>query len=217
MRGHYLSIRTYVRLEKGVLDLDGNRTVPSVLGDRLQMAKSAIAPFVRQATLADAAAIASSHIRSWQAGYAEVISEDYLRGLDDDLPLRTLRWQTAILGAESDDTFVLVCEIEGELAGWLTGGPCRDDDHGESPLGEIHGCYVEPAHWRKGAGSALMKDGLERLTRAGYAEAVLWVLADNTRARGFYERHSWRADGGTKMYEVGGDRHPEVRYRRKLA
>ena len=181
------------------------------------MAKSAIAPLVRQAELADAGAIASAHIRSWQAGYAEVISDEYLRSLDDDLPLRTLRWQTAILGAEDEDAFVLVSEIGGDLAGWLTGGPCRDEYHGETPLGEIHGCYVDPAHWRKGAGSALMRDGLDRLTRAGYTKAVLWVLADNTRARDFYERHGWHADGGRKMYEVGGERHLEVRYRRELA
>jgi ribosomal protein S18 acetylase RimI-like enzyme len=180
------------------------------------MAESTIAPVVRQAVLDDAAAIASSHVRSWQAGYAEVISEDYLRRLDDDLPLRTLRWQSAIVAAESDDTFVLVCELDGELAGWLTGGPCRDEDRGETHLGEIHGCYVDPAHWRKGAGSALMRHGLERLARAGYAQAVLWVLADNTRARSFYEQHGWHADGTEKTYALGAESHLEVRYTRKL-
>ena len=181
------------------------------------MAESDIAPVVRQAEVDDAARIASSHVRSWQAGYADVISGDYLQGLDDDLPLRTLRWQTAILGAEAADTFVLVCELEGDLVGWLSGGSCRDGGRGKTSLGEIHGCYVDPAHWREGAGSALMVDGLERLARAGYAQAVLWVLADNSRARSFYEHHGWHADGARKMFEVGGGRYPEVRYRRKLA
>ncbi len=180
------------------------------------MAESVIAPLVRQAELADAAALAVAHIRSWQAGYAEVISDEFLRGLDSELAGRTLHWQTIILAAEAEGHFVLVGELEGELAGWLTGGRCRDAARDER-LGEVHACYVDPAYWRRGVGSALMTAGTERLTRAGYLEAVLWVLADNARARAFYEHHGWRADGTRKTYEVGGGRYPELRYRRELA
>ncbi|MGA3352879.1 MAG: GNAT family N-acetyltransferase [Acidimicrobiales bacterium] len=179
------------------------------------MAKSVIAPVVRQAELADAGALAVAHIRSWQAGYAEVISDEFLRGLDSELAQRTLRWQTIILGAEAENHFVLVGELDGELAGWLTGGNCRDAGR-DKRLGEVYGCYVDPAHWRRGVGSALMAAGIERLVSAGYRQAVLWVLADNPRARAFYERHGWHTDGGRKTYEVGGERYPELRYRRQL-
>ncbi len=171
---------------------------------------------VRQAEMADAGAIASLHVRSWQAGYAGLISSDFLRGLDLDLPQRTTRWQTQILGAEPEGTFVLVGEIEGEVAGWLTGGPCRDEGSDVSLLGEVYGCYVDPGHWRQGVGGALMTAALERLARAGYPEAVLWVLVDNPRARAFYERHGWLSDGARKFFEVAGERYPEVRYRRSL-
>jgi GNAT superfamily N-acetyltransferase len=171
-------------------------------------------PAVRPAELADAGAIATSHIRSWQVGYADVISGEVLSSLDSDLDQRTLRWQTIILGAGPESHFVLVAELEGVLAGFLTGGPCRDP--GQERLGEVHGCYVDPDHWRQGVGSALMAAGIECLQTAGYPQAVLWVLADNPRARGFYERHGWSADGGRKMFEVGDERYPEVRYRRSL-
>ena len=109
---------------------------------------------------------------------------------------------------------MLVGEIDGELAGLLTGSACRDDR--EEPLGEVHGCYVDPAHWRKGVGSALMATAIERLTQAGHSEAVLWVLAGNSRARAFYEAHGWVADGAEKTYDLEGGRYPEVRYRRNL-
>jgi RimJ/RimL family protein N-acetyltransferase len=33
------------------------------------------------------------------------------------------------------------------------------------------------------------------LAEEGYNSAMLWVLADNPRARRFYEREGWRADG----------------------
>jgi len=41
-------------------------------------------------------------------------------------------------------------------------------------------------------------------------------LADNLRARAFYEHHGWLADGARKIYELAGERYPEVRYRRGL-
>lgn len=185
-------------------------------GSPAAMAKSTMAVHVRQADVSDAGAIASSHVRSWQAGYEGLIGSDYLRGLDMDLPQRTTRWQTQIIGASEEDRFVLVGEIGGEVAGWLTGGACRDKGSGGSELGEVHGCYVDPAHWRQGVGSALMVAGLERLSRSGYTRAVLWVLADNPRARAFYERHGWLADGARKYFEVAGERYLEVRYGRCL-
>lgn len=171
---------------------------------------------MRKAELADAGEIASSHVRSWQAGYAGVIPEDFLDSLDSELAARTLRWQTIIAAAGADGTFVLVGELDGELAGWLTGGCCRPQSGEATALGEVHGCYVDPAHWRRGVGSALMAEATRLLVLAGYREAVLWVLEENIRARSFYERHGWRPDGARKDYEIGGALYPELRYRLSL-
>jgi len=180
------------------------------------VAESDMALLVRPARLSDAAEIASAHVRSWQLGYRGVISSEFLDSLDQELAQRTTRWQARILGAETDGSFLLVGEIDGKMAGWLGGGPCRDTGSEESRVGEVYGCYVDPAHWRQGVGSALMTAALEQLAGTAYTQAVLWVLADNPRARTFYEHHGWQADGGQKMYEVAGERHLEVRYRRRL-
>jgi len=189
-----------------------------------------VALLVRRAELADAAAIASSNVRSWQAGYADVISSDFLRDLGRNLPQHTLHWQTLILGGEAEGRFMLVGEVDGEVAGHLSGGAYRGTDAsepprggayrgtdaGEPPPGEVYACYVDPAHWRQGVGSALMACALERLAQAGYSQAALWVLADNVGARAFYEHHGWLADGAHKIYELAGERYPEVRYHRAL-
>jgi GNAT superfamily N-acetyltransferase len=194
------------------------------------MGESAVALLVRRAELADAAAIASSHVRSWQAGYADVISSDFLRDLGRNLPQHTLHWQMLILGGEAEGRFMLVGEVDGEVAGHLSGGAYRGTDAsepprggayrgtdaGEPPPGEVYACYVDPAHWRQGVGSALMAHALERLAQAGYSQAALWVLADNVGARAFYEHHGWLADGAHKIYELAGERYPEVRYHRAL-
>ncbi|MGD1011855.1 MAG: GNAT family N-acetyltransferase [Acidimicrobiales bacterium] len=180
------------------------------------MAQSTITLTVRPAEVADAGDIAASHVRSWQVGYAGVIPDAFLRGLDKDLAKRTLHIQTEILGAEAENRFVLVGEVEGEIVGWLGGGPYRTPAPGGAALGEVYACYVDPVYWCQGVGGALMAAALERLTGAAYREAVLWVLADNPRARTFYEHHGWAADGTSKTYEVAGQRLPEVRYRRAL-
>ena len=46
--------------------------------------------------------------------------------------------------------------------------------------------------------------------------ATLWVLATNERARRFYEREGWRADGLTTHEHVDGELRPTMRYRVEL-
>jgi RimJ/RimL family protein N-acetyltransferase len=43
---------------------------------------------------------------------------------------------------------------------------------------------------------------------------VLWVLEANERARRFYERGGWKADGETRVEAISGQPVPQVRYRR---
>ena len=51
---------------------------------------------------------------------------------------------------------------------------------------------------------------------AGFAEAVLWVLAGNERAQRFYRADGWHADGGRREEVVWGVRADEVRYVRSV-
>ncbi|MCZ9346526.1 GNAT family N-acetyltransferase, partial [Streptomyces sp. TRM76130] len=60
-------------------------------------------------------------------------------------------------------------------------------------------------------------ESVRRCAAARYPRMLLWVLRDNTRARRFYERAGFRADGGAGVFEVDGIPVPEVRYARALA
>ena len=57
----------------------------------------------------------------------------------------------------------------------------------------------------------------KELLRESYADATLYVIEDNPRARRFYEREGWAADGTTKTGEFLGLTVAEIRYRIKLA
>jgi ribosomal protein S18 acetylase RimI-like enzyme len=156
---------------------------------------------VRPARRDDAAAIADVHVRTWQTAYEHVFGAERLAGIDRS------RRETFWAGAIEQGGDVFVAEENGRIAGFVYVGPAGDLDG----VGELYAIYVLPDAWGSGAGSALMSAALEALS--GYSSATLWVLEDNPRARRFYEREGWIADGGRREEEFLGVRVPEVRYR----
>jgi GNAT superfamily N-acetyltransferase len=83
--------------------------------------------------------------------------------------------------------------------------------------GEVFAIYAAPDAWGTGTGRTLMADAVTELARLGYADAVLWVLDANDRARRFYARAGWTADGATMTDGSRGFDLIEVRYRRTLS
>ena len=82
-------------------------------------------------------------------------------------------------------------------------------------VGELYALYLLPAWWSAGVGRALMTSVLDALRGARYRRVVLWVLADNARARRFYERAGFTLDGSTNVLNgLGGVL--EVRYTRDV-
>jgi GNAT superfamily N-acetyltransferase len=167
---------------------------------------------VRRGRPDDAGSIAQVHLGTWQVAYDHVFGGERLAALADQLAAREARWRRRL--GEDGEATTFVAEDEGELVGFASVGPSRDRDAGES--GELYAIYVSPAAWGRGAGRALLAAATEKLTADGYADAILWVLEDNPRARGFYEAAGWRTDGGRKLETHLGLEVPEVRYRRAL-
>jgi len=167
---------------------------------------------VRPAGEADLAAMATVWVAGWQAGYAGVVPAAHLAALDPQF-----RYQQLVAGsgaADAPERYLADCQ--GQVVGFVWLGAWRGAD-ASAELGEIGAIYLDPAHWRQGIGRLLMSRAEQRLTELGYAEGRLWVLADNPRARRFYEAIGWHDDGGRQTYEVGGAVLPEVRYARTMA
>jgi len=61
-----------------------------------------------------------------------------------------------------------------------------------------------------------MGSAVAELTRVGYADAILWVLDANDRARRFYALAGWAQDGASKTDGSRGFDIAEVRYRTAL-
>jgi GNAT superfamily N-acetyltransferase len=162
----------------------------------------------RPATRDDVPAIAAVRIRSWQQAYRGSVPQGYLDALDVDAEAARRE------GRPLDGQHVAVGD--GSVVGWLHVGPYRADEGEDVPgrsCGEVAAIYALPEVWGLGVGRSLLAYGLGELRRLGLAPVLLWVLVANERARRFYERAGFRADGPVVGFEVGGVTLPEMRYR----
>lgn len=169
---------------------------------------------VRPMTADDCEQVAGIRIRGWQHAYRGLVPQSYLDGLDVGADAERHR---ARLLAGDGGVVNLVAEGEGGgLAGWAAFGPHRDGDV-RTDDAELYALYVGPEHIGRGVGRTLMTEAALRCAAAGHRSMYLWVLKENARARRFYERAGFEADGTEEPFEVDGVAVPEVRYVRELA
>jgi len=80
---------------------------------------------------------------------------------------------------------------------------------------ELHRLYVLPDAWGSGVAQRLHDEAVARWRERGDAEAFLWVLEKNRRARRFYERNGWEETG--ERATTPAPPHPvKLRYRLRL-
>jgi GNAT superfamily N-acetyltransferase len=175
---------------------------------------------VRRAEPDDADDLGEVHVRAWQAGYLGMMPAAFLESFS--APERAGWWRRNLSEPSTlGETSVAV--IGSRVVGFAVYGDAReqpeplpDIDAGATPTGELYALNVHPDHWSGGVGSALIADAHAGLTAAGHRNALLWVVRDNARARVFYERRGWSADGVEHVRDLQGATVPEVRYTRTL-
>jgi ribosomal protein S18 acetylase RimI-like enzyme len=165
---------------------------------------------LRRAEPTDNDAVATVHVRSWQAAYRGLLPDVYLDGLNASD--RADRYTFGKMGSDSPLTTVAV---DGQvICGFSTTGLCRVPD--ATDVGEVLGIYVDPDWWDQGVGRMLIRDARDRMAAQGFPEAILWVLVGNEQAERFYRLDGWIPDGQQRVEEVHGIAVDELRYRRAL-
>ncbi len=169
---------------------------------------------VRVAEAADADAICDVHVAAWRAAHRGIVPDHLLDAPRFERDQRA-RWRSWRLPPDSE---VVVVTDDGHVVGFAALGPEREpDDPLGMPRGELYAFYVHPDAWGTGAADVLMDQAEHRLVARGDTMGVLWVLADNPRARRFYERRGWRWTGESAWYERVGDELVEtVEYTHRL-
>lgn len=97
---------------------------------------------------------------------------------------------------EPEGIVVVATGPEGEIVGFASAGPTRDQD--APTQWELYSINVPAAHQGSGVASQLIVAALAQ------RPATLWVIRGNARAGAFYRSHGFRVEGATKIHEGTG-------------
>ncbi|MFI6349210.1 GNAT family N-acetyltransferase [Streptomyces sp. NPDC050560] len=169
-------------------------------------------PQVRPMREEDIDAVSAVRVGGWRAAYRGMVPQTYLDALTVDEDARGRR---EMFAHGSGDVLNLVAEDRGAVVGWAALGTSREADSGPDD-GELLALYAAPDRLRAGTGTALLRHALAAARERSYDALVLWVIAANTGARRFYERHGFAPDGAASDWLVDGTAVPELRYRTRI-
>jgi N-acetylglutamate synthase-like GNAT family acetyltransferase len=155
---------------------------------------------VRDASPADAGAIARVEVRAWQAAYQRSLGQEFLNELS--APLRQGAWETALA---TGDAVVLVEEAGEGVIGVVA-------VHVEEQVAVIDAVYVDPAHWHQGHGRGLLDAAFARVEDRPWDIAQAWLFLHNAIGRAFLAVLGFRMDGAKRKHATGAD---EVRLARQ--
>jgi GNAT superfamily N-acetyltransferase len=161
---------------------------------------------IRQAIMADVAAIARVHVDSWRTTYKGLLPDDYLANLAYEQ--REALWRKILSRPVGQDLVYVAEETPGSIVGFVSGGPERSGD----PVyaGEVYAIYLLERWQGQGIGRRLIITLVRQLVQQGLTSLLIWVMAEN-RSRRFYE-----ALGGRQVRErlemTGGVEHMDVAY-----
>ncbi|MFE0578558.1 GNAT family N-acetyltransferase [Streptomyces sp. NPDC058874] len=169
---------------------------------------------IREMDEGDIEAVSAVRVRGWQAAYAGIVPQAHLDAMtvEDDADQR--RQWFGRPGRRSRD---LVAVGDRGPVGWVCFGPSRSEVSGVTgPVGEVHALYVAPDLIGTGVGRTLLRAAHAAMREQGFESSALWVLQDNHRARRFYARAGYRADGAAQDDVYGDVTLCELRYRRSF-
>lgn len=170
---------------------------------------------IRKAVLDDAENIAIVHTNAWRESYRGIIDQDFL-DTQVSLDIRIKRRIEILQNPEKNHAH-FVAEYDGQIVGFICCGAFRIPDNTpltNPPQGEISAVYLLDSAKRQGIGKKLFKTAVNALIDQNYTTMGIWVLSENTVARGFYH-----AMGGTTQQEddiditIGDRAYQECLYR----
>lgn len=162
---------------------------------------------IRQTTVEDAAIISFIGVASWQAAYRGIIPDSYLDSISVEQREKHLTKSLAV----SANRFA-IAQIDDKDVGMICFYPSHDEMVTEGTW-EVEALYILPQYWNRGIGRALMQYAFEYMKDQKITVCDLWVLAENSCARRFYECMGFVYTGIEKTISIGNKDLIEVCYR----
>lgn len=153
----------------------------------------------------DRLAVSGIYEASWKYAYRDILPEEYLERIPAG------RW---VSGLDFGDRIHLVMLDGGRYIGAACCCASRFPEF--DGWGEIVSLYLLPEYMGRGCGKPLLEAAVAVLAAQGYRNVFLWVLEENWRARGFYERMGFRPGGARRADVIGGKAVREMAYCRQI-
>jgi ribosomal protein S18 acetylase RimI-like enzyme len=158
---------------------------------------------IRHAKSQDAPGLSRVFEQAWREAYQGIIPG---LALERMLARRGPRWWQSTV---SRGRPLCVLDIGQGIAGYVSYGRCRD--RALPAKGEIDELYLAPEYQGLGFGRRLFKAVRNDLADRDMDRMVVWALADNERACGFYEGMGGRSIAQVKE-RIGGVSLSKVAY-----
>jgi GNAT superfamily N-acetyltransferase len=159
---------------------------------------------LREATIADCAAVARVHVRSWQESFRGIVPQSFLDRMS--VEKRAVAFEKRF--PESEYRMFVAEEVERGVVGFADFGEAREQVEGYE--GELYAIYLLPEFQRRGVGRRLFNLGAEFLLSRGRRSMYLLAL-EASPYRTFYERLGGRVIGRTRI-EIEGVPFEELIY-----
>lgn len=163
----------------------------------------------KRATAAQAEILGRIHAESWQAAYRGIVPETEIRKFSPEW--RAKVW-SEFLPECRQECYLFFC---GEQPYGLAILARSHEQGAAEDEGEVYAFYTHPSVWGTPAVKRAFLFCLQRLKDMGHKTAIIWVLAENQRARRFYEKHGFHAEHREQWIEIGKP-FKEVRYAKAL-
>jgi ribosomal protein S18 acetylase RimI-like enzyme len=140
----------------------------------------------RRPSTEEAVAFAALHVQCWHEAYGKILPAELLATFSAEkrLPL----WQKVIPDRER---FVLGAFDQDRPVGFVISGPGKEQ-YIEDQDGNLDTIYIAASHYRMGIGRELLRHAAADWLERGGRTMTVGVLAENIRARSFYESQGAR-------------------------
>lgn len=135
----------------------------------------------RRPNFDEAQAMAALHVQCWREAYSEILPAELINSFNDQTRLPT--WQSVIPNAQK---FVLGAFDADVPVGFVISG-FSDEKYIEDQDGNLETIYLAASHYRQGIGRELIGRAARDWVLNGGTSLTVGVLAENIRARVFYE------------------------------
>lgn len=167
---------------------------------------------IREAVLEDADKVAAIHVAMWQHAYKHFLPKPFLMSLSVE---ERGKFRKRLLQDTLTDKSHFVALLNGKIVGFCDFGEGRDVDS-EALNGQIYALYIDPTIMRKGVGATLLERAERGLKEMKYRSVTLWLIAENTIGRRFYEKYGYNFDDKKETVTNHGVTYDVVRYKKIL-